>query len=204
MFVAVGVLVPIFFARHHDRIERANYVRLVGFYMMMGFAVLGSAWITGEAMTEPGGSKGVIITVAWALPMIAASLLAWKFPRIALPVLTLAVLAIMAMSVWQYVEWNWWVDFMDRNGPILTVAVFATSVPIAVYGRFHSDRMGAIGLLLIGLVPWLLSSFARGWQSLFTTSSAQVFSSPAVVTGLLYIWSAYLVRKPRAVIQPAH
>ena len=204
MFIAIGVLVPIFFARHKDRIERANYVKLVGFYMMMGFAVLGSAWITGEAMTEPGGSKGVLITVTWALPMVAVSLLAWRVPRVAMPILAIAVVTIIAMSIWEYVDWNWWVDFMDRNGPIITVAVFATAVPIAVYGRFHNAPLASIGLLLIGLVPWLLSSFARGWHSLFSTSSAEVFSSPGVVTGLLFAWSAYLMRKPRAVMQVAH
>ena len=196
LFILVGVLIPMYFARHQSQIERADYIKQVGFYMMIGFAILGGYWIAGQAMADPGDLQGVWIIFGCLTPIILLSVAAWRTPRIAIVALGTLSIAILAASISELAGWSWPMGWSALNGPITTIAVFAVSVPIAVYGNFHNARISASGLLLIGLVPWILSSAQRGWDSLFALTATSLFSSPAVVTGVLFLWSARMVRQP--------
>jgi hypothetical protein len=94
---------------------------------------------------------------------------------------------VIGMSIWFAVSPEGWRSFEDRNGPIRTIAVFALAAAVAVLGLKRTAVAGVM-LLVLSIVPIAVSSLGSnlGFTSLV------VASSPAFVTGILYLLSAFV------------
>jgi hypothetical protein len=116
----------------------------LAFSLMALFGVLGTLLVAGEALAEPGGRTGVLLTALWVLPAAAVSLLAWRRPEPAARVLTLVTWAAVALTL---------VDAPETWGPVTTVVVFAVGVALGFLGL---RRPGRAGLLMLVLAVTLL------------------------------------------------
>lgn len=196
LFILIGALIPMYFVRHHNHSERSTYLKRVSFYMMLGFAVLGGYWIIGQAMVNPGGLQGVWLVFGWVTPIALLSVAAWRYPNVALLIISVLSLVVVIASISESGNWTRWTNFSNSSSPATTIVIFAISIPTAVYGNFHSARISASGLLLIGLVPWILTSAQLGWASMGSVTATGLFSAPAVVAGVLFWWSSRLEYQP--------
>lgn len=122
----------------------------LAFSLMALFGVLGTLFVAGEALAEPGGRTGVLLTALWLLPVAAVSLFAWRRPEPAARVLTLVTWAAVALTL---------VDALGGRvapetwGPVTTVVVFAVGVALGFLGL---RRPGRAGLLMLVLAVTLL------------------------------------------------
>jgi hypothetical protein len=184
VIVVIGVLGVAFFARHHERAERARFLRRAAFTLMAIFSVFFGLFVVGETLSDPGGWEALGLVASWLLPVAAFCAIAWFGPEWAIRLFAVLIAAVIGMSIWFAVNPDGWRAFEDRHGPIRTVTVFALSVGVALLGLKRAGSAGVM-LLVLGTVPILLSSL--GSNLAFTSLS--VASSPSVVAGVLYLTS---------------
>lgn len=63
-------------------------LRYVAFGLTLLFAVLGTAFIVGSTMMDPGGVPAVVLSVSWSVPMIVLVVFALRRPDAATRALT--------------------------------------------------------------------------------------------------------------------
>ena len=68
--VVVAVVLGIVLRREKDPQRRATALQRTGAAVMAVFTVLAAVFIGGYAMQDPGGNAGLLITLAWMLPML--------------------------------------------------------------------------------------------------------------------------------------
>ena len=68
--VVVAVVLGIVLTREKDPQRRATALQRTGAAVMAVFTVLAAIFIGGYAMQDPGGNTGLLITLAWVLPML--------------------------------------------------------------------------------------------------------------------------------------
>ncbi len=128
------------------------------------FSVLAGLFASGYAMDDPGGLAGFGLVLLIFVPMLAGSLLAWKRPAFAYPILVGITALAVLLAIWQLIDVRSLVDFENENGPVSAISSFITMVPFALVWR-HRGWQCALMLLvvaLVGMVPELRTGFHMG------------------------------------------
>ena len=159
--------------------------------LALGFAclvtVMGSAFIAGEAMDDPGGLEGVGLVLLWAVPLAGLALLAWRRPERAVIVLEVLTAAVIAVAVAFAVAPSSWWSFENGHGPVRAIGVFALMLPIAVLG-WRRPRPAGWMLLTIGVVPMVVSATPQG------SGSMRAVALPAAIDGAIFLLASVRAR----------
>lgn len=189
--VTVGVVaVVVAFLRQPDPLLRARALKRIGASVTAAFTLLAGVFVVGETFTDPGGTGAIVLVLAWVVPLVALAALAWLWPSWATPVFVVLTAALIGVSIWFAVDPEGWREFEDQNGPIRALATFVLGAPIAVLGLKRTAPAGWM-LLIVGIVPVAVSSLG----SILGFMSLSVVSIVPVVTGVLYLISAWMTRR---------
>ena len=164
-------------------------LRRAGFVLMAVTTVVFGAFVVGDTVTDPGGWAAVGLIALWAVPMAALCALAWLRPDWATRVLGVLAGVLVVASVWFAVAPGAFRDFENQHGPVRAIAVWVVAVAAALLGLKRTMAAGIL-LLVIGGVPFLIASFRFGGFA-----SLAVVTVPAVIAGVLYLYSAVLASR---------
>ncbi|HET9997486.1 MAG TPA: hypothetical protein VFQ17_08235 [Nocardioides sp.] len=163
-------------------------IRLVGFLLGSGFVGLVVLFVSGAALTDPGGWRGVGLTVAWLLPLVGLSSLALLHPRSAIPVLAVLTLLPVGFGAWNVMDHDSVRGWEDSHGPVSLVLLVGVAAGLVVLGL---SRPGVAGMLLLiaTLVPTVLGMVGAGgdWPH---ELSINLVAAPLVATGVLFVVAA--------------
>jgi hypothetical protein len=171
--VIVGLICFVYFRRDKDPEHRTFFLRKVALHLMLVLGALGTVFVVGEIMADPGGIKGVLLAAAWLLPVAALSYL-------------VASLLSIILSISLALASAWWTDVMNHRGPIVAMVTFAVGIPVAIWAR-NWNTVGGLLLIVIGLAPVVCSLIAFGFGFATAATSISVASAPSVISGLLYL-----------------
>jgi len=187
----------------------ANILRRTAFTFMMLFGLLGTLFVAGYALDDPGGPTGVGMTAAWVLPMVALTGLALLSPETGAPVLTFATVLVLGFTVFDSV-----VGIVPRDdvGPVAAITVFALAVALAALGLHRAKLAGVlmIAAALVQVGATALGAFVRtvgegpGPGALLGSSSGVVVL-PVLLAGIAFWLSGkYADEHVRPVWPQAH
>jgi hypothetical protein len=183
----------------------ATVLRWCAFGLLAGFGLLGSLFVVGETMTDPGGVKGVLLVAAWLVPMATACVVCLLWPRPGSWVAGATLALIAGLWAWYAVAPEAWDTFMDDRGPVIGIATFALGLPLAFLG-LHEPRRAGWMLLLAGVIPIVGTaleitgsgdSVGRGGLGGLLSTSGTIFAVPFVLSGALFLISG-LLHRPEA------
>ncbi len=165
----------------------SRILRIVALVWAAAITTLAGAFAAGEALADPGGLAGVAMVALWVVPLVILLVLALRDPERALPLLAAVVLGVAVLAVWQATTPR----TFDRMGPVAAIASLVPLLPLAVSGR---RRPWAAGLLLtaLGLAPVAVAAFV-GQVGMV---SAMALAIPILLSGVLLLLAAVLVRRP--------
>jgi hypothetical protein len=184
----------------------ATVLRWSGFGLLAVFGLLGSLFVIGETMTDPGGVRAVLLVAAWLVPMVVACLVCLLWPRIGSWVAGVTLGLIAGLWAWYAIAPEAWDTFMDERGPIIGIATFALGVPLAFLG-LHEPRRAGWMLLLAGVIPIAGKaleitvsgdSLDRGGLGGLLSTSGTIFAVPFLVSGALFLISGLVRRRDSA------
>jgi hypothetical protein len=162
----------------------------VAFGVLAAFGLLGSLFIIGVTMSDPGGVTGVLLVMLWLVPMAVASTVCLVWPRVGRWVGLGCVALVAALWLWYALDQEWWRSLMDDRGPVIGIATFSLGLPLACLG-LHLPRLAGALLLVAGAIP-LLALFGQ------TATSATTAGIPFLITGALFLLSGLLGHDARA------
>ena len=177
----------------------AKVLRNVAFTLVVLFAVVGGAFVVGEAFADPGGWHAVAMTASWAVPVVVLGAFALRRSDAAGPVLvgvtTVAVLFTLADSAIGIVPRDGW-------GPVAAVVVFAVVVVLGLLGLHRAELAGLL-MLVAGAAQLAATLIARGGAEAgegpgpgaLLGGSSGVVVLPAVVIGLLFVLAGAFTRE---------
>jgi len=179
------VAVVMFMTREKDPQQRAAALQRTGAAVMAVFTVLASIFIAGYALQDPGGNAGLLMTLAWVVPMLVLAVAAWFWPAPTAPLLLALASAFIAACVWLAFDPAALREFISENGPVIAVSVVALAFPAAVLGL---QRAALAGWLLVGLgvLPLLITVIGRSGG----VSSLAAASVVPLIAGISYLVSA--------------
>jgi hypothetical protein len=160
------------------------------------FGIVAGLFIAGETSTDPGGWEAVLLITAWAVPLVALSIMALVRPDLAAKVLPL-VLAVL--GGWVIVDSLVHVIDRDTWGPVGTISLFAVLIPCGLLGVHRAATAG--WLLLAGAATELMATVASmdraGGQSVWSAlgGSTGVMVLPFLVMALLFLAAAAAERR---------
>lgn len=162
-------------------------LQTVGLILGMAFSVLLIFFIAAQALTDPGGTAGLLIVLAWVTLPIVLAVLAWVRPTIAYPILVAMVaLVLLASAVSIPLGRQAW-EFEDTHGPVNLMVLLGSLVPLIVLGRAKPTSAG--WLMVITIVGSLLlqgiSLLIAGQASVVLVFL--VLMPPFLVVAILYI-----------------
>ncbi len=170
-------------------------MRKVAFYVLNGFAVLATLFISGYAFEDPGGWQAVGMMSAFVLPMLVLGLLAWRFPAgMHAPLLALSLISVVIS--WSQAYWQEsWRDFLNRTGPVLGIGTFALVFGLSVFARYHDELFGGSLMMLVAISPILAMFVALGAHASLLGGSTSALMLPGVIIGGVYAVEGYLDRR---------
>jgi hypothetical protein len=183
----------------------ATVLRWCAFGLLAGFGLLGSLFVVGETMTDPGGLQGVLLVAAWMVPMAAACIVCLVWPRFGSWVAGVMLALIAGLWAWYAIAPEAWDTFMDDRGPVIGIATFALGLPLA-FLSLHEPRRAGWMLLLAGVIPIVGKaleitgsgdSVGRGGLGGLLSTSGTIFAVPFVLSGALFLISG-LLHRPEA------
>ena len=148
------------------------------------FGFLAWFFIAGEAMSDPGGLRGVGLVALWSLPLAALAVFAWQRPAQATTLLQILTAVVVVVGVWYASDSEAWRSFEDDHGPVRAIGVFVLMLPMALVG-WRRPRVAGLMLLIVGLVPAVAAS-VTGRAGFNTTL---VIGVPCMIDGILYLLS---------------
>jgi hypothetical protein len=175
--------------REPERPSPAGPARVVALVFALATSTLFGLFVILETFNDPGGWKAVGLVSLWLVPLAALAGVGWYRPHRARLPIALAVALVLSMAMWRAVDLGAWRRFEDRHGPVAAVAAFALGAALAFYA-YRRPRLGGALMVLIGAAPPVLSSF--GSAGVHSGASIVLLGVPAVVAGLLFLWSALL------------
>ena len=135
-------------------------------------------------MQEPGGNTGLLITLAWVLPMLILAVSARFWPAPTAPLLLALVSAFIAACVWLAFDPAALREFISENGPVIAVSVVALSFPAAVLGLKRTALAGWM-LVALGVLPLLITIIGRSGPVASLTAATVV----PLICGVAYLVS---------------
>lgn len=166
----------------------ARVLRTIAVTLVALVGIVASLFIGGEAFTDPGGWKAVLLITAWALPLVVLSVMALLWPDLSSKVLPV-VLAVVAG--WVIVDSLARMIDRDTWGPVGTIAMFAVLIPCGLLGVHRAAEAG--WLLLVGVAAQFAATVASmdraGGQSLGSAfgGSTGVMVLPFLVLTALFL-----------------
>ena len=140
------------FRRHTEPADRAHFLRRAALVVMLVFSGLVGTFVAGETFDDPGGWEAVGWVAAWAVPLAAGSVVAWRWPGPAAVLFGGLTGAELALTGWYAADTNGWDAFEDRHGPIGMVAAFALLTALA-FLAFRRPVVGGTLMLVVAVVP---------------------------------------------------
>ncbi len=134
----------------------------------LGWAILVSAlaglFASGYAMDDPGGLAGFGLVLLIFVPMLVGSLLAWRLPGIAYPILLVVTALAVVFGFWQLIDPRPLADFENEHGPISAIGSFVTMIPLALVWRVRAwpAVLMLLAIAVMGLLPELRTGFHFG------------------------------------------
>ena len=129
-------------------------LQVAGVVLGAAFSGLLILFISAEILTDPGGTTGLLLVLAWLTLPAVLTLLALLRPTAAYPVLVvmvgLVLLAAAASIPFALQAW----EFEDTHGPINLMILLGALVPLIALGRAMPTRAG--WLLIITIVGSLV------------------------------------------------
>jgi hypothetical protein len=180
-----AVVMGVVMAREKDPQRRASALTRTGAAVMAAFTLLGGIFIGGYAMQEPGGTTGMLMTLAWVLPMLILAVAAWFWPAATAPLLLALSSAFIAACVWLAFDRAALSAFLSDNGPVIAVSVLALAFPAAVLGLKRTALAGWL-LVALGVLPLLITIIGRSGA----VGSLIAASVVPLVCGIAYLVSA--------------
>lgn len=187
----------------------AKVLRRTAFTFMMAFGLLGTLFVAGYALDDPGGLTGVGMTAAWVLPMVTLGALALVRPDTGAPVLTFATVMVLGFTL---VDGIVGVVPRDDVGPVAAITVFALAVALAALGLRRAKLAGVLMVVtaLVQLGATVLGAVVHGvgegpGPGALLGSSSGVVVLPVLVAGAAF-WLAgvYADEHVRPVWPQAH
>ena len=181
-------------------------LRWSAFGLLAAIGLLGSLFVIGETMTDPGGVQGALLVAAWLVPMTGACVVCLLWPRMGTWVSVVALALIGGLWAWYAIAPEAWDTFMDERGPVIAIATFALGLPLAFLG-LHEPRRAGWMLVMAGVIPLLAKavqitasgdSVGRGGLGGFLSTSATIFAVPFLACGALFLISGRLRRRDAA------
>ena len=185
IFVVIAVTSVVLLLRQRDPARRGTILKRAGFTVAAVFTFFFGAFVVGETFDDPGGWEALGLVAAWAVPLVALALVAWFRPNVAVWVFAILTAALIGVAILFALNQDGWHAFEDRNGPIRGVAAFTVSAGAALMGLKRTREAG-VTLVVLCLVPVVIASIG-GTAGVV---SLAVMSSPALITGVLYLLSA--------------
>lgn len=182
--VVVAVVLGIVLRREKDPQRRATALRRTGATIMAVFTVLAGVFIGGYAMQDPGGNTGLLMTLAWVLPMLILAAGAWFWPAPTAPLLLALSSAFIAACVWLAFDPAALREFISENGPVIAVSVVTLSFPAAVLGLKRAALAGWL-LVALGVLPLLITIIGRSGPVASLTAASVV----PLICGIVYLVS---------------
>ncbi len=186
VIIVIMVLVVVYFARHPDSASRARFLKRAGFGLMAFVTAVFALFVVGETVDDPGGWAAAGLIALWLSPLAGLAALCWYRPSLAGRVLIGLTVMLVAVTVWATADSDSWRAFEDHHGPFRTIAVFVLTAAVAVLG-VKRTRLAGILLLVLGVMPLAVSSLGH-----LRLGSLAVATTPALITGVLYLISAAL------------
>lgn len=179
----------------------ARFTRRLAFSLAVVLALLGSLFVAGYAVEDPGGWQSVGIVASYLLPMLALAAAARLWPSVAGWVMAGALALLAGSWTWYVVDTEAWTELMDDVGPILGVAMLVVLLPLGVLGL---RRPLAAGLMLAGAAVLSYTAFVASvsdepWYGVADslTTSRTVLCAPMLLIGLLFLLAALFGRRDR-------
>ena len=173
----------------------STLLRWSAFSLMAAFGLLGSLFVAGETLVDPGGWEAVALVALWLVPMVFLCALAVRRIDTAHRVLVAAVTVLAALWVWFALAPGWWRSLMDERGPVLAIASFAVGVAVAFLGLRRPGTAGAL-LVVMAAVPVVASAVAaavldadRPDPAGLLGGSSTAAAIPTLVVGVLLLLS---------------
>ena len=182
--VVVAVVLGIVFAREKDPQRRSTALQRTGAAIMAVFTVLAGVFIGGYTMEDPGGNAGLLMTLAWVLPMLILAAAAWFWPAPTAPLLLALASAFIAACVWLAFDPSALREFISENGPVIAVSIVALSFPAAVLGLKRTALAGWL-LVALGVLPLLITIIGRSGPITSLTAASVV----PLICGIVYLVS---------------
>ena len=132
-----------------DVAKDAQVFVLLGVLLGAVFSGMIVLFIAGEILSDPGGTQGVALVVAWLALPVLLSIFALVRPSAAYPVLAVVVgLVLLAALVAIPMSGAVW-EFEDTHGPINLIVIIGTLIPLIALGRAMPARAGLLMLVAI-------------------------------------------------------
>ena len=189
VILALGAIivlaVVVVMTRSKDPQQRASVLLRTGAAIMAVFTVLAGIVIVGYALQDPGGTAGMLITLAWVVPMLILAAAAWFWPAPTAPLLLALSSAFIAACIWLAFDPAALRSFVSDNGPVIAVSVVALAFPAAVLGLKRTALAGWL-LVVLGVLPLMITLIARSGPVGSLTAASVV----PLIAGISYLLSA--------------
>ena len=191
--VVLGPLTPlvvlvwtiIYFGRHPDPATRALFLKRSAFVLVMAAAGFFTLFAAGDALSDPGGWKGLALVASWAVPAALLAVAGWRWSQRALVAFIALTVALVALDVWRAVDPEGWRSFENGHGPASTIATF---VVVASMGFLAWQRPKVGGALMLALPIASLTLAAM----VHDVGSAPIAAAGVgALPGVLFLLSAY-------------
>jgi hypothetical protein len=176
-------------AREKDPQRRAGALVKIGAALMTVFTVAAVAFISGDALDQPGGMAGLMAVLSWFAPMVVLAALAWFRPAGASLLLVALAALLVAVCVWFALDPAAARSIQDSNGPVVAVGVVALAFPASVLGLKRTGTAGWL-LLVLGALPLVITLLARSGPAASLAAAGVV----PVISGFAYLLAARLAR----------
>ncbi|RKR19514.1 hypothetical protein [Arthrobacter oryzae] len=189
VILALGAIlvfaIVIIMTRDKDPQQRATVLLRTGAVIMAVFTVLAAVVIVGDTLQAPGGTAGLLLTLAWVVPMLILAAGAWFWPAPTAPLLLALSSAFIAACIWLAFDPAALRSFVSDNGPVIAVSVVALAFPAAVLG-LKRTALGGWLLASLGVLPLVITLIARSGPVASLTAASVV----PLIAGISYVIAA--------------
>lgn len=189
VILALGAIlvfaIVIIMTRDKDPQQRATVLLRTGAVIMAVFTVLAAIVIVGDTLQDPGGTAGLLMTLAWVVPMLILAAGAWFWPAPTAPLLLALSSAFIAACIWLAFDPAALRSFVSDNGPVIAVSVVALAFPAAVLG-LKRTALGGWLLASLGVLPLVITLIARSGPVVSLTAVSVV----PLIAGISYVIAA--------------